>query len=341
LCSTASTKDHEEHQGITKCQLRAKDSVYWTSINKDIENIVQQCPICQETSRSQTKETLIPHELPTRPWQYIGTDLFHYGENEYLMEFLIKVYGDNGRQYSSEDFASFSSDWEFEHVMSSPHYPQSNGFIERIIQTVKNTIDKAKRSNKDPEMELLTLNTTPLVTKLPRPAELLDRRKMRSNLPLHLSTKEGQKQEVHENFKWKQDKQKQYYDRGAKDQEALLPGEAARIQDHITGRWTTATVVEKSHEPRSYIVETQIGGILRRNRPHIRQIPQPEHPVPQENPVEECNDTEAYNTEAYMGQNEDPLDKDPRVVPQEQESTHNGTKTRSGRTIKKPDRLNL
>lgn len=87
---------------------------------------------------------------------------------------------------------------EFELVTSSPYQPRSTGLIERIIQTVKNPIDKVKRSNKDPEMELLTLNTTPLVTKLPRPAELLDRRKMRSNLPLHLPTEEGQKQEVYE-----------------------------------------------------------------------------------------------------------------------------------------------
>ncbi|XP_047481466.1 uncharacterized protein K02A2.6-like [Penaeus chinensis] len=31
---------YEGHQGITKCQLQAKDFVYWTSINKDIEDIV-------------------------------------------------------------------------------------------------------------------------------------------------------------------------------------------------------------------------------------------------------------------------------------------------------------
>ncbi|XP_063607727.1 uncharacterized protein LOC134782233 [Penaeus indicus] len=256
---------HVGHQGITKCQLRAKDCVYWTSINRDIEDIVQ-----QETSRSQTKETLIPHELPTRPWQYVGTDLFHYGENNYLIiadyskfpvirkmpmhvtstavikglknlfsEYgvLEKVYSDNGRQYSSEEFATFASNWEFEHITSSSHYPQSNGFIERIYQTVKNTIDKARRSNKDPDMPLLTLRTTPLDSKLPSPAELRNGKKMRSNLPLHLPTKEGQKQDVYENFK-----KKQYYDRGAKDQQALLPGQAVRVQDHISGRWTPATV---------------------------------------------------------------------------------------------------
>jgi len=72
---------------------------------------------------------------------------------------------------------------------------------------------------------------------------------MRSNLPLHLPAKERQKQEVYENFKRKQDTQKQYYDRGAKDQQILLPGQAVRDQDHITGRWTPTTVIEKSQKP--------------------------------------------------------------------------------------------
>ncbi|XP_063592470.1 uncharacterized protein K02A2.6-like [Penaeus indicus] len=361
---------HEGHQGIAKCQLRAKDCVYWTSINRDIEDIVQQCSICQETSRSQTKETLIPHELPTRPWQYIGTDLFHYRENDYLIiadyyskfpvirkmpmhvtstavikglknlfsEYGVpeKVYSDNGRQNSSEEFATFASNWEFEHITSSPHYPQSNGFIERIIQTVKNTIDKAKRNNKDPDMALLTLRTTPLDSKLPSPAELLNGRKMRSNLSLHLPTREGQKQDVYENFKKKQDTHKQYYDRGAKDQQALLPGQAVRVQDHISGRWTPATVVEKSQEPRSYIVETQDGGILRRNRRHIKQTPQPKHPLPDEHHADEPT-----GTTVNMDNEQDHVSKAPTVVPQEQESTCNGTRTRSGLTIKKPNRLDL
>ncbi|PIK34102.1 hypothetical protein BSL78_29068 [Apostichopus japonicus] len=36
-------KLHEAHQGITKCQLRAKASVFWHSINRDIEDMVKEC----------------------------------------------------------------------------------------------------------------------------------------------------------------------------------------------------------------------------------------------------------------------------------------------------------
>lgn len=108
------------------------------------------------------------------------------------------------------------------------------------------------------------------------------------------------------------------------------------VQDHITGRWTPTTVVEKSQDPRSYIVETQIRGTLGRNRRRTRQIPQTEHPFTHENPAEESTETEVD-----MDQNEDNVDKAPGEVPQEQESTHDGTRTRYDRTIKKPGRLNL
>ena len=41
--------------------------------------------ICQESQNSQAKETLEPHEVPTRPWQVIGTGLFFWKGDEYLL----------------------------------------------------------------------------------------------------------------------------------------------------------------------------------------------------------------------------------------------------------------
>ena len=76
LTPSISSKLHEEHQGVEKSKLRAKDCLYWINISKDIETTTAQCSICQRHRKSQTRETLLPHDVPTRPWQIIGTDLF-------------------------------------------------------------------------------------------------------------------------------------------------------------------------------------------------------------------------------------------------------------------------
>ena len=52
------------------------------------------------------------------------------------------VVSDNGPQYFSEVYANFTQKFQFEHLTSSPHYPQSNGEAERAVQTVKNLIKK-------------------------------------------------------------------------------------------------------------------------------------------------------------------------------------------------------
>ena len=65
------------------------------------------------------------------------------------------VVSDNGPQFIAEEYKNFASSYGFYHDPSSPRYPQSNGFIERVIQTVKNTFAKAKLSKEDPYLALL------------------------------------------------------------------------------------------------------------------------------------------------------------------------------------------
>ena len=54
-------------------------------MNKDIEALKSRCPICQEHQKSQQHETIMSHEIPTQPWQTVGTDIFHYNNDDYLI----------------------------------------------------------------------------------------------------------------------------------------------------------------------------------------------------------------------------------------------------------------
>ena len=46
---------------------------------------MEKCEICQESQNSQAKDTLEQHEIPTRPWQIVGTALFSWNGDEYLL----------------------------------------------------------------------------------------------------------------------------------------------------------------------------------------------------------------------------------------------------------------
>ena len=47
---------------------------------------------------------------------------------------------DNGPKLTSHYFRVLSKTWDFEHRAISPHFHQSNGLVERTIQTVKRTL---------------------------------------------------------------------------------------------------------------------------------------------------------------------------------------------------------
>ena len=146
---------HQGHQGIVKCRLRARTSVWWPGISKQINEMIQNCETCCQNFQIRS-EPMIPTTLPQRPWEKIGTDLFELKGKSYLllvdyfsryievvkltctttksvvaaMKPLFARHGipdviisDNGPQYSSQEFKQFAEDYEFSHVTSSPYHP--------------------------------------------------------------------------------------------------------------------------------------------------------------------------------------------------------------------------
>ena len=85
--------------------------------------------------------------------------LAHHGK-------CLKFVSDNGPQYVSCKFTKFASEWGFDHVTSSPTYPQSNGLAERTVQTIKQLMKKAKPVH-------VTMS----------PAQLLMSRQLQSSIP--------------------------------------------------------------------------------------------------------------------------------------------------------------
>ena len=206
---------HTGHSGIERCKRRARDTLYWPGINAHLEDYVASCTTCMEYRNQQRKEKLIPHDIPSEVWSEVGTDLFTLRNKDYLIiaDYNTKffeiselpdtlattvvshtknvfarfgipksVVSDNGPQFTSQEYKLFSQQWDFIHHTSSPEYPQSNGFIERTIQTVKRSLKKAMVNKEDPALALLALRTTPGKDNT-TPAQKLMGRTLRTNLP--------------------------------------------------------------------------------------------------------------------------------------------------------------
>ena len=60
------------HMGIQKSKERARDVLYWPGMTKQIEKHVSRCSTCQEYQNLPQREPLLPHCIPSRPWQMVG-----------------------------------------------------------------------------------------------------------------------------------------------------------------------------------------------------------------------------------------------------------------------------
>ena len=65
---------------------------------------------------------------------------------------------DNGPEFSSHKFFSFSKTWDI-HKKISSHHHQSNGLAERFILTAKQTLNKVKFNSEDHFLAMLSLNS--------------------------------------------------------------------------------------------------------------------------------------------------------------------------------------
>ena len=122
------------------------------------------------------------------------------------------IISDGGPQFRSE-FRNFAQEWGFQHIQSSPYHHQSNGEAERFVRTVKDTLTKAHQSGQDPDMALLCYRSTPINSKLPSPAELMNSRRYRTLLPTWTMLKS--REEEREELMSLKRKQEQYYNKSA------------------------------------------------------------------------------------------------------------------------------
>jgi len=298
---------HDTHIGIDGCIRRARECMYWPRMSTELREFISKCEVCLAHRPEQTKEPLEQHQFAARPWNKIGADLCElngrtllvvsdYYSNFIEVEKLNKttsgsvikalkamfarygvpdiVVSDNGPQFASAEFSNFSRQWNFEHVTSSPRYPQSNGKAENAVKTVKRLFKKCNESGTSEFRALLDWRNTPSEGMSSSPAQRFFGRRCRTLLSMTgglLEPKYPTSQDVQDINKQKA-KQKAYYDRQGKPLKPLQSSSVVRVKLPGESKWTPA-VCSGLVGPRRYQVDTD-HGTLTRNRRQILDTPE-------------------------------------------------------------------
>lgn len=137
--------------------------MWWPGIVSDVKNLVSSCKHSNIHRPSQNREPSITIPLPDLLWQKLASNLCEHKGHHYLimidyfsrwlesldlqktksdtviqkLKSVFTHFGtpeelmmDNGPQFSVEQFRCFAAEYDFQHVISSPHFPQSNSMAD-------------------------------------------------------------------------------------------------------------------------------------------------------------------------------------------------------------------
>ena len=168
-------KLHEGHFGTEWTKLRARDTVYWPEINKDIEALIRTCEICQEHGHRNNKDLVLAREIPFAPWTLIEMDVFTCEDHTFLLtvdmtsrfpvvrilssetsrsvlnaikgiysDFGLpkRVLTDNGACFKAREFNEFHTKLGVMVEHSSTYNHKSVGSVKRMVQTMKQILTK-------------------------------------------------------------------------------------------------------------------------------------------------------------------------------------------------------
>ena len=165
----------------------------------------------------------------------------------------------------------FASRYGFNHVTSSPRYAQSNGQVERMVQTIKRMLKKSS----DPHIAVLSY---PHPWCGYSPAELCMGRRIRTAVPqsnaMLIPKWSHLKQFRERNAEFKQQQKEQFNSRHGVKELPEIPDDS-EVWITSEGRPISGRVVSTGETPRSYVVETD-SGELHRNRSQLIVAPAPQ-----------------------------------------------------------------
>ena len=76
LRNKATQLAHEGHQGLIKTKKLLRGKIWFPGIDKNVENLIDNCSICQLNNNGNRREELNMSKFPDLPWMHLEMDLF-------------------------------------------------------------------------------------------------------------------------------------------------------------------------------------------------------------------------------------------------------------------------
>lgn len=293
---------HKTHFGIYKTTERIRSLFYWSKMNIEIKNFVENCEICKKFSNKNPKEPMLLEKPCDYPFQKVATDILDYAGEQYLVVVdyyskwldLVKIKFKDSKTligifkqifsihgipeilradnmpFGSFEFQEFAKSWNFKIVTSSPYYPRGNAMAEKGVNIAKNLLKRSKQENVDIKLLLLEYRNTPVLNSKYSPSELLFSRKTRTTLPIHSNQL---KQKIVPNFENVQNNKnrlnKKYYDKNSKPRNLNLQ-KGQKIYYQNDKIWLIGKFIKYGDTPRTIVFYDVNNKIKRRNSIHIK-----------------------------------------------------------------------
>ena len=289
---------HEAHPGMSTMKGIARSYVWWPNLDKDIEEMVKTCEICQQNRNRPSEAPLHVWPYPDKAWDRVHID-FAGPFMGHMFLILIDAYSkwldvrimknitslatinelrdifstfgppsmvvsDNGSQFTSYEFGLFMKRNGINHVTCAPFHPRSNGLAERAVQTFKQGIKSMRKSDLKTQVSrfLFRYRCSPQSVTGCTPAELLMNRRLRTPLDML-------RPNLRDRVERKQEDQKRYHDNAKPLREFRVKDQVFVENYSVRGnKWLPGVVVEVTG-PVSYKVCLNDNRIVRR---HVDQM---------------------------------------------------------------------
>lgn len=281
---------HHEHPGICKMKALARSYLWWPGLDGEIENMVQNCAVCQAVQKVPAVAPLHPWRWPVRVWQRIHLDFAEKDRQSFLvvvdshskwlevfhmtsttssrtievLRNLFAAHGlpeevvsDNGPQFASSEFKQFLAKNGIKQTLVPPYHPASNGAAERSVQILKRALVKqVLEASGQPSITLQHRLSNFLLMYRVTPHTVTGRSPAELFLKREIRTRFSLlRPDLSHTVEHKQAKQKLYHDKERLKLREFQENDQVRVKNFRGGdeKWTAATVIKRLG-PVTYLV---------------------------------------------------------------------------------------